>query len=60
MDQAELCRELKLSRSSVYRLRRIGYIRGGVHFRRCGPGERAPLAFNLPLIEKALGLFLGR
>jgi hypothetical protein len=60
VEQEELCRELNLSRSSVYRLRKLGYIRAGAHWHRCSPGSRGRLAFNPDAIRLALQLFLSR
>jgi len=58
--QPELCRELRISRTQLWRLRQSGHLRPGSHWRRSGWGIRSALLFNAPACEMALGLYLGQ
>ena len=55
MTQADACRELQVSRSTLYRLQMQGYLLPVAHFYRAGmSGGNGPLLYNVPAIRLAI------
>jgi hypothetical protein len=46
--------ELGVSVSTLYRLRRDGYLRPAVHWHRATPGRRSPVQFNVSAVRLLL------
>lgn len=54
MPTESACRELGISRSTLYRLRMNGLLEPGAHFHRCGLGGSGKLLWNLPSVRLRL------
>ena len=51
---ADLCKQLSISRVTLYRLRLQRVLLPVVHFRRCGTGSLGPLVWDSSAVELAL------
>ena len=51
---AEACAVLRISRSSLYRLRMAGLLKPGADFARAGISGSGPLLWHLPSVELRL------
>jgi len=52
--------QLRLGRTTQWRLMKEGYFKGGVHYFRSGASSHGHLRFNLPACEMALKLYTQR